>query len=254
MSARRKKKKKSPASYKHRTYRKWIDADGLISFVVKVRETDLHILATEDMTDEATRLVLQYRAQLEKYIEEHPRFLASLAPLPNDPRAPGIVKKMIDAADAADVGPMAAVAGAVAECVGRDLLSAGAGEIMVENGGDIFLARKKECRIAIFAGASPLSNTIGVRIAKARMPLGVCASSGTVGHSLSLGQADSVTVLAESVCLADALATRLGNEINDHKGISRALEIAQTVPGIQGVVIIRDEKIGVWGDIELLPL
>ena len=114
---------------------------------------------------------------------------------------------------------MAAVAGAIAEYVGRSLLLQGVREVMVENGGDIFLSRKKDCTVAIFAGQSPLSNKVGVLIAGKDMPRAVCTSSGTVGHSLSFGDADSVTVLASSTPLADAVATRLGNEVGRGKAV-----------------------------------
>jgi ApbE superfamily uncharacterized protein (UPF0280 family) len=163
---------------------------------------------------------------------------------------------MIKAAAAADVGPMAAVAGAIAEYVGRDLLDAGEPEVMVENGGDIFLKRDKECVASIFAGQSPLNQKVGIRIPSPLMPIGLCTSSGTVGHSLSLGKADSVTVLAPSALLADAAATRLGNEVKagDQRSINETLAVARAIPGILGVVIICGKNLGVWGEIDLVGL
>lgn len=158
------------------------------------------------------------------------------------------------ASTATAVGPMAAVAGAMAEFVGRGLLAAGAQEVVVENGGDIFLARRQECVVGIFAGTSPLSNRVGIRIDPSRMPLGVCTSSGRIGHSLSLGQADAVTVLAADTCLADAAATRLGNEVKNSGDIDHALAVAQTISGLDGVVIIQDQRMGAWGKVELVQL
>jgi ApbE superfamily uncharacterized protein (UPF0280 family) len=149
---------------------------------------------------------------------------------------------------------MAAVAGAMAEYVGRDLLAAGIEEIMIENGGDIFLKRQKECLVAIFAGQSPLSQQVGIQIPVARMPLGICTSSGAVGHSLSLGKADSVTVLSPSTPLADAVATRLGNEVGAKGDINRALQVAQSIPNISGVVIILDNQLGAWGAVDLVEI
>ena len=93
---------------------------------------------------------------------------------------------------------MAAVAGGIAECVGQGLLDAGHKEIIVENGGDLFLSRSVALTVSIFAGQSPLSNRLGLNIVPEQMPLGICTSSGTVGHSLSFGLADSVTVVADS--------------------------------------------------------
>lgn len=248
------KRRPDPNSYQERTYRRRVKTDDLISFEVQIQETDLHILASADLREEATNLILQYRAQVENHIANHPDFLTSLAPIPCQPMTPSIIKAMQQAAKAANVGPMAAVAGAMAEFVGRGLLKEGATEVVVENGGDIFLHRKKECVIGIFAGTSPLSDKVGIRIAAHRMPLGICTSSGRIGHSLSLGQADAVTVLAADTALADTAATRLGNEVKDSGDIDHALAVAQTIVGLDGVVIIQDQRIGAWGNVELVQL
>lgn len=228
---------------------------GFSTFQVKVRETDLFITAPADVHGPAYDLVHQYRNQLENYINYNHSFQSSLRPLDIDRLAPPIVKDMLKASAAAGVGPMAAVAGAVAEYVGSGLLAeAGIDEVVVENGGDIFLHRREDCRIAIFAGPSPLSNKVGVKVKAAAMPMGVCTSSASVGHSLSLGDADAVTVIAASTVLADAAATRLGNEVGRDCPLSDALDVAREINGIRGVVIIRGEEIGAWGEIELVDL
>ena len=253
---REKRKKISSSAYKKRDYRQIIAADDLVSSFVTVRETDLHILAALDSVEAGYHFVHRYRNQLENYIISHPDFLTALVPLEYDMLAPPIVKSMLKAAAAANVGPMAAVAGAIAEFVGRDLLGTGLQEVMVENGGDIFLQRSKECVAAIFAGRSPLNQKVGLRILQKFMPVGLCTSSGTVGHSLSLGKADSVTVLASTAALADAAATRLGNEVSggDPKNINEVLGIAKTIPGLLGVVIICGKNMGAWGEIDLVAL
>ena len=224
------KKKKKPESYCNREYRQLLNGAGLVSTKVRIEETDLHILAEYDVTEEATDLILQYRAQLERYIVKNPQFCATLDPLAPDKTAPPLVRDMLAAGVQAGVGPMAAVAGAVAEYVGKGLLASTTREVIVENGGDIFLQRRSDCSVAIFAGDSPLSYKVGVRVCATQMPMGICTSSGTVGHSLSLGDADSVTVLSSSTPLADAVATRLGNEVGRERGgktgLLRALEKA----------------------------
>ena len=246
--------KPPPASYQQRTYRKTVRTDGLVSSFVTVRETDLHILAAKPVEDQAYDAVYRYRNQLENYLARNPEFLTALAPLPVDPLAPPIVRAMLEAARAVQVGPMAAVAGAMAEYVGRDLLAAGIEEVMIENGGDIFLKRHKECLVSIFAGQSPLSQRVGMRVPAAQMPIGICTSSGAVGHSLSLGKADSVTVLSPSTPLADGVATRLGNEVGAKGDINRALQVAQSIPDIFGVVIILDNQLGAWGAVDLVEI
>lgn len=251
-------KRKTPVAYIQREYRRRVMAGGLVSSFVRIEETDLHILADGDVHRRATELVLQYRLQLEGYIRKNPLFASSLVPLPGDNLAPPLVREMLAAGQKAGVGPMAAVAGTVAEYVGKSLLQEGIAEIIIENGGDIFLARSVDSTVAIFAGQSPLSYTVGIRVRRESMHCGVCTSSGTVGHSLSFGDADSVTVLAKSAALADAAATRLGNEVGAGRGgkagVDRALTQAANIEGILGVVVVCNEVIGAVGDIELIGL
>ena len=231
---------------------------GLVSSFAKIKDTDLHILADQDVSKVALELALQYRLQIEKYIEQHPGFLHALSPLSPDILAPPIVKEMLAAGMTADVGPMAAVAGAIAEYVGKALMQKGCREVMVENGGDIYLNRTRDCTVAIFAGQSPLSLQVGIKLPVSTMPVAVCTSSGTVGHSLSFGRADAVAVVASSTALADAAATRLGNEVgtltSDDAGIKRALQVGQTIQGVLGVVVIVGERIGAVGNVELVKL
>jgi hypothetical protein len=239
--------------YRERNYRRLIENHDLVSFQVLVKETDLFVQTQKDLQTKAHAAVLNYRYQLERYIHEHPDFFHSLVPLPFVEVAPAIVKEMIQASQIAGVGPMAAVAGAMAEFVGRDLLSESA-EVIVENGGDIFIQTPRNLKIGIFAGLSPLSLRIGLRVSRADKGLGVCTSSGTVGPSLSFGRADAVCVLAPSASLADAAATAIGNVVKSPGDSAAGLETAQAIAGIRGVVIIIGEKMGAWGEVELIEM
>lgn len=249
---------KRPDSYVQRSYRALAAEGELVSSFARIKDTDLHILVEREVSERAVELILQYRLPIEHYIDRHPAFLTALTPLPDDRLAPPIVRDMLAAGKAAGVGPMAAVAGAIAEYVGRALLREGCREVVVENGGDIFLSRTVDSTVAIFAGESPLSLKLGVKVFSEPMPMAVCTSSGRVGHSLSFGEADSVTVIAGSTALADAAATRLGNEVGlaaeGETGIRRALEASRTIPGITGVVVVCGERIGALGNIELVGL
>jgi len=236
-----------------RTYRTYMARPGLVPFRLAVKETDLMILAPRDLTLEARELVLKERYQLEAYIHRHPEFLTTLTPYPDDPYAPILVRQMLTAAARVGVGPMAAVAGAIAERVGQHLVSPQE-EIIVENGGDIFLRIATPATVALYAGKSPLSRRLGLKIDPALSPLGVCTSSGTVGHSLSFGRADAACVLAPSAALADAAATALGNRVTDAAAIPAALKWLATVPDIIGAVIVVGEKLGAWGQVEIIPL
>jgi uncharacterized protein len=237
-------------SYQPRTYRHWVEGKDLAAFNVTVKETDLYIRAASNLERKAHRLVLKYRKQLEQYIEKNPDFLTSLQPLPSPEQAPRIVLEMLAAGRAANVGPMAAVAGAVAEFVGRELLEFSP-EIIVENGGDIFLKIARKRIVGIYAGDSPLTGKLGLEISPQDTPLGVCTSSGTVGHSLSFGKADAVIITAGSAILADAAATAVCNKVNTPEDINIAIELGRNIAGVKGIIIIIGSSIGVWGDVKL---
>lgn len=234
-------------------YRRQHKKPGLVSFDITVKETNLNIQAKTDMSHEAIRAVLDCRQQIEAYIRENPRFATALGPLPLPDIAPPVAREMMAAGADTGVGPMAAVAGAVAEYCGRQLM-AGSSEVVVENGGDIFIASDTDTVFGIFAGDSPLGLTTGIRVKKQAAPYGMCTSSGTLGHSKSFGRADAVSVMAASCALADAAATALANRIREPADIQKALEAGKAIPGIQGLVMIQGKHIGLWGSLELVRL
>ncbi|MCX5995951.1 MAG: UPF0280 family protein [Chloroflexi bacterium] len=236
--------------YELRTYRDWVNDKELVSFSVVIKETDLHIRARRDLTAEALTATQRYRADLESYIKSHPIFLTTLRPFEVEQDAPPIVKEMSDATREVGVGPMAAVAGAIAERVGKELLPY-SDEVIVENGGDIFLKTSKERFMGVYAGESKFTRKIAFSILPEETPLGVCTSSGTVGHSLSFGYADAVIVFSPSTSLADAAATAIGNRVRIAEDIPEALEFAQGIKGLKGIAIIKGDNMGVWGQIKL---
>ena len=238
--------------YQPRYYRDWSKDRDLVSFNVVVKETDLYIRARKNYKDKAFEIVQRQRAALENYIARHPGFLTALVPFPVSADAPAIARSMEEAAEKVNVGPMAAVAGAFAEFVGKDLLKFSS-EIIVENGGDIFLKTAKSRLVGVYAGEnSPLTGKIALKIEPADTPLGICTSSGTVGHSLSFGKSDAVVVLAPSAALADAAATAIGNIVKAETDIEIALEFARGVSGLVGVAVIINDKMGVWGKVNLI--
>jgi len=190
---------------------------------------------------------------LERYIERHPSFLTSLKPLPIGEDAPYIIKEMAEAAERVGVGPMATVAGAIAEFVGSQLL-AFSPEVIVENGGDVYLKSLGKRMVGVYAGESPLTGKIGLEINGEDTPLGICTSSGTVGHSLSYGKSDAIIVLSKSATLADAAATAIGNLIIQPSDITRGVEFARGIEGLRGVVIIKDDSLGLWGEVKVCEI
>ena len=238
--------------FKERHYRSWVESEDLVPFIVKEKETDLLIMARKALEGPARESILSNRSDLEMYIKKHPEFFTTLEPIDVAGDAPAIVKVMAEAGRAARVGPMAAVAGAMAEFVGRDLV-AFSDEVIVENGGDIFLKTSKVRRVGIYAGeGSPFTGKLAVEIGPAEEGIGVCTSSGTVSHSLSFGKADAALVISNATALADAAATAIGNIVKSTADIEKGLAQAKMIDGVTGVLILIGDKMGSWGEIKLI--
>ena len=239
--------------YQPRTYRSQHASPDLVSFTVSVKETNLFVSAQTNLERKTHRLVLKYRGILEKYIAGHPDFLTSLKPIDVEADAPPIIRDMVQATRKAGVGPMASVAGAVAQFIGEELLDYSP-DVIIENGGDIYIKTTRDRVIGIYAGDSPLSGKIGLEIAPGDTPCGICTSSGTVGHSLSFGKTDAVTIVAPSATLADAVATACGNVVQTGDDIEQGLSIASKIANVTGAVIIAGDRIGAWGAVRLKRL
>lgn len=240
-------------AYEERTYRKMVKGDDLVKFSVLEKETDLLVLADKNLHKEALESVIKIRTVLEAYVAKDDKFLKTLRPHYVGLRAPKIVKEMAWAGRRARVGPMAAVAGAIAEHVGKDLLKHSK-EVIVENGGDIFMKINRPRRVAIHAGSSPFSEKIAIEVEPEQTPFGICTSAGTVGHSLSFGSADAVVVMAKSAALADAAATAIGNVVGSINDIEGGLNMAKRVRGIKSVLIIKEDHIGAWGKMKIVAI
>jgi uncharacterized protein len=224
------------------------------------QETDLWIAVsadnyTPDVENYSMDRILFYRSILDNHIKEFPEFLTSLTPLLNTSEMHPLIHDMYNASGTAGTGPMSAVAGAVAEYICKDLLAQfGFPEIVVENGGDIFMRLTNPATISVYAGASPLSDKIGLVIKPGQTPLSVCCSSGTVGHSLSFGTADACVIACRSGALADAFATSCCNEVKGLDMVIGVTELMLQKPGVISVVIIKDDKVGIGGNIEITVL
>lgn len=241
---------KGKGPYVERHYRRRTKNNGLCYFDVVEKESDLYIGAERDLSNEAKGYLRHHRGLIDNYIRQHPHFLPALGPLPYDPYAPEIVREMLQCASLAGVGPMAGVAGAIAQYVARDLQKY-SHEIIVENGGDIFVQARRPIDIAVFAGESPFTEKVVLRLNLQQMPCGVCTSSATVGPSLSFGRADAVCIVSPSATLADAVASAVGNRIQSPQDINAAIEFGRRIPFVTGVIVIMGSHLGVWGDVTL---
>ncbi|MFH0861405.1 MAG: UPF0280 family protein [Candidatus Altiarchaeota archaeon] len=190
--------------------------------------------------------LIKHYSSLVGYINLEPVFKASYEPVAVSEDAPEIVRLMAGCAKACGVGPMAAVAGAFSELVGARIVSVGGKDVIVDNGGDIFLKAAKKKVVGIHSGPSALSDEFALVFEPNETPCGVCTSSASVGPSISLGKADSVTCVADSAALADAAASAVGNLVSSDD-LKPAFKKAAVIPGLRGVVVIMGETLGAWG-------
>ena len=237
------------SKYCNRNYRQKIKCQDLTSFQVQEEESDLLIQSSAFINDKALSLLKYYRKILKDYIYLHPSFKTTLRPYPSDKSSHSMILDMIMASQQCNVGPMASVAGCISQYVGRNLLRY-SNDIIIENGGDLFIKSTRIRRVMIYAGSSPLSNKFYLEVDSSEKSIGICTSSGTVGPSLSMGKADAVTVLSCSAIVADAAATAVGNIIQNKNDIPKGLDFAKSIPDILGLIIIKDDKIGIWGEIQ----
>ncbi len=236
-------------NHSRRFYRDYGKTRG-VSFNVKLDTTDLFITADRNLSAEAYEILETGRRELEGHIKLHRDFLYSLNPVPQPGDCSQLAGEMYSASKAACVGPMAAVAGAIAEYVGRGLLDMSE-EVIVENGGDLWMKLSSPAVIGVYVNNIYFSDRIWLRINPGDTPCSVCTSSASLGHSLSFGKADAATIIAKSGALADAVATGACNIVKSEDDIARAIKYAMSIEGVSGCMIIYRDKLGVQGTVEL---
>lgn len=240
-----------------RFYRNAMGEGRFTSFTTGYKDTDLWIgVDRESFHQEMKAFCLDrirsYRIELENYLLKDPLFGSSLIPYQTLLSAPELAKIMAAAATKAEVGPMAAVAGAISEKLGDDLRSSfDIQELVIENGGDIFLFLREPLILSVYAGDDILSGKIGIEIPKQFGRIGVCTSSGKVGPSLSFGKADAVMVICKDTALADAWATSLGNRVKTPEDIDKVLSFSGNIHEIISILIICDGNVGIRGEFEM---
>ncbi|MCX6672317.1 MAG: UPF0280 family protein [Methanothrix sp.] len=218
----------------------------------QLKETIVTIFAREGRHIDAARESIRVqRAYLENFIRIDPFFQITLEPYDlGEDDAPRIVKQMIEKSAVFGIGPMAAVAGAIAGFAVQAMMDEGATYAVVDNGGDICILNDQPIVVGIYAGSSPIRD-LAFQLAARDKPLGICTSSGTVGPSISFGCADAAAVIAQDVALADAAATALGNAVTAEGPLQECFP-AIDQPGIDGALVIRGERMALWK--ELPPL
>ena len=239
--------------YTNRTYRQHLRQERWYTFTIVHKETDLWIgidkaSYREEIRAYALSRVIRLRQEMDTYLNQDPEYRKALIPYTPRTEAPAIIRKMAEVSDVSGIGPMSAVAGAVAGQIAAELKTAfPIREIIIENGGDIYADIHEDIDIAVFAGSSPLSEKVGFTIRADRSPLGICTSSGTVGPSLSFGQADAVMIVCQDCALADTYATAFANQIQTTADIEPCIEKIGDIPKILAAICIKDTQIGISG-------
>lgn len=244
--------------YEERFYRKSVEAK--FSLRVSLNESDL-LVSTDTKIEENVvyEILKKYYRKIESYIKTAPHFATSLSPLREDLLAPAIIRDMIARSKVAGIGPFSSVAGAIAFYVGRDLLSC-SNEVIVENGGDVFLKINENKKLAVYLGErfssvyessfGKKAETIVLSVKPRNLPFGIASSSSYLGHSLNFGKVDLVTVIAADSIFADSFATALSNRIKEEEDIEEVLNFAKSSNYIDGILIAFDGKLYLWGNLE----
>ena len=239
--------------YRERSYRSRFSNDERRWFCVKFLESDLWIGVdsgsySASMEADAYAMLVELRRSMDAYLLMDPAYKAALTPYDAGLEAPEILKEMSRVSHKTGIGPMSAVAGAVAKRVAEFLNTK---EVIVENGGDIYTKAASDMDISVFAGQSPLSEKIGLHIPAGSFPLGICTSSGTVGPSLSLGRADAVMIVCKDVMLADSYATAMANRIQSVNDLQPVIDRITNTPDILGAIAVKDDRMAICGQYEL---
>lgn len=211
------------------------------------KDTNLRVAC--EAFDLVTQTVVEERRKLERYIGRHPEFKTTLIPVVLLAEAPEVARRMAVAATLTGLGPMASVAGALAQMGVEAAMAAGCREAIVENGGDLFIHSDTEVTIGLYAGDNAIGNQLAFRINPQNLPLSLCSSSSTMGHSLSFGQCDLATVIAKDGALADSAVTLVCNLIKTEHDLTPVLNDVGAIPGIGGIFAVKNQKIGMWGQL-----
>lgn len=242
--------------YKERSYRSRFSGDERHWFCVKFLESDLWIGVDNgsyraSMEQDIYAMLVDLRRTMDAYLLMNPGYKAALVPYDAGLEAPTILKDMSRVSHKTGIGPMSAVAGAVALRVADFIKSKfNVKEVIVENGGDIYADANSDMDISVFAGQSPLSERVGLHIPAAAFPCGICTSSGTVGPSMSLGRADAMMIVCRDVLQADSYATAFANRIQTVNDLQPVIDRIQTIPDILGALAVKDDRLAVCGQFD----
>lgn len=232
-------------------YRVRVSKKSKFSWKISYKYSDLFISSSEDVSAIITGRLSEFYNIIEKEIKKNPAFEKSLSPFPYASDSNWIISEMNDAAKAFNVGPMAAVAGALCEFIARDIKD-DVRYLIIENGGDAYIRSKKDIITSVFFKSLYFKDDLKIKISKTLLPCGIASSSGVFGHSTSLGKSDIALVIAKDAITADAAATAFANLIKKPEDLEDAVNLMKINKEILGLLAVKDEKIAVYGQVELI--
>jgi len=231
-------------------YRKYISVREKFCYRLKYRYTDLLVTSDKEIGNEIKQPLVSFYNDIEKVIASDEDFSKSLGPVKPLHSYPPVIKEMCRAAGVFGVGPMAAVAGAVCDSIAESV-SRICDFLMIENGGDVYIKSSHPVSAGLFSSSRHFPQSLNITINPGHTPCGICSSSGVMGHSLSMGKSDLVTVMSHSTAMADAAATAIANSVTEKTDVDRALHYYKDNKYIKGLVIIKDDRLAVWGALQL---
>ena len=233
-------------------YRNKISAEGRYSFRLDYKYSGLYIICNRDISSELEEPILGFYRDIKTVIDGQTDFEKSLAPIKVGKDPPRIIKEMCYAGEVFSVGPMASVAGALCDHLAKSLMGR-CSFLMIENGGDVYIKSGGPVEVGIFTKNIYFRDKLTLLLEAGQTPCGICSSSGSFGHSLSLGKSDLVTVLSRTATIADAAATSIANTINSEEDIDEAITRFSQYKEVDGLIIIKNKRIGLWGKLQLAP-
>lgn len=222
----------------------------------RIKQSNLLVISeSRQAISQAFSSIVWHRAALESYVRTDPSFELALDPIVVDGDAPRIVQLAAGATEIAGVGPMAAVAGSLAELAMEAMLSTGSRTNLIENGGEISASSTSPLTVGIYAGRSAFSERVGFLLAPSDFPIGIATSSATVSHALNFGEADAAVIVADTASMADAVAKAACNAVRGddcEASVQSGLEVVEKIGHVRGALIIRDGCIGTVGKLPRL--
>lgn len=216
----------------------------------EVGQTALAIVCDGVFLDTVRDAVFRAREIVESKIAEDPFFGITYDPYPPKEGDDALIIRMCQASERAGVGPMAGVAGAVADHAVRAAAEAGCRHIVIENGGDISMLTDRPVHIGLFAGEKGFED-LALEVGPTGRVCGICSSSGKIGPSVSFGSSGICTVFSEDTVLADCCATALGNMISSgtKEELAHSAETVCSIEGVDGCICVCNGSMSVCGTV-----